>query len=452
MGSISYNFLAESILFNEAEFEKGYPSLSDNQLENLLQDYRQFCITNLSDLTNEVKDNKSSLKVLSGIDRLNFETLKQSSLYFDQFVVYDPIFQLTKSNTISTDAFSEYLGYEKSNVINRQKLVQAAQFLKKITPMVAGDFVKILPLSYIFESPKEVPVKLPVNFYADSIPKELMEYCRSKIIVKSMKQLESGGWQILDQQDQTAGLFIEFEGRELEQGFIYNYLNQEFKPTEDPFKFITKMTLPEYPMDKSIWDLWVFQSMNASSKAVVEKIYAEFSVANNLRSTYLTDCEFTSGLVTKNISSIETVETASATQFMNIQLPFMDKIDIDKLMAIRTNDAETFTNFRMELERQFRELRTVTDPKELKIRQENIIHELGTVQVKKIERKLDSLKRKGYADATLLLAGLTGTVQTAGWSLIASAIAVASGYKTYREYKDNLVENPSYLLWKVLKK
>ena len=136
---------------------------------------------------------------------------------------------------------------------------------------------------------------------------------------------------------------------------------------------------------------------------------------------------------------------------MNLELPFLDNVNIDKLMAIRTHEAELFTNFRLELEKQLRELRTVSDPQEIKLRQENIVHEFGTVQVHKINQKLDSLKRKGIADGVLLLGGLAGTVQTAGWSLIASALAAASGYKNYRDYKDKLVENPSYLLWKVLK-
>ena len=135
-----------------------------------------------------------------------------------------------------------------------------------------------------------------------------------------------------------------------------------------------------------------------------------------------------------------------------LELPFLDKVDIGKLMTIRTFEADMFTSFRMELERQFRELRTVSDPKEIKLRQENILHELGDVQVKKISQKLDSLRRKSFTDAVLLIGGLVGTVQTAGWSLLASALATVSGYKSYREYKDNLSENPSYLLWKVLEK
>jgi len=449
MGSVTYDFLANSILFNDEEIDNEYSSLKDSQLEKILDDYRNHCLANIEDLTKEVTNNKSSLKVLSSIEKMPFEMLKQSALYFDQFIIYDPLFALTTPKSEATNVMSDYLGFEK-NGLNRKTIAETVKLLKAITPMIAADFVKILPLSKAFEPPKEIPITLPINYYADDLPKEIMNYCRERAIVQSMEQADIG-WRILEKNDFTPGIFVNFEGFERNEGLIYNYFLQEFEKTEDPNKSLTKMKLADYPMDKKTWDIWVFQSINRSAKTVVDKIYYENLVANNLKATYLTDNTFTSNLLTQNLSAKETVETSSASQFMNIELPFLDQIDISKLMTIRTYEADIFTNFRIELERQFRELRTVTDPKEIQMRQENIIHELGYVQVRKINQKLNSLKRKGFADALILVGGLAGTVQTAGWSLLASALATASGYKSYREYKDKLVENPSYLLWKVLK-
>lgn len=449
MGSISYNFLANSILFNDTEIENSYQSLNDSQLENVLADYREHCLKNIDELTSEITNNNSSLKVLSSIEKIPYQTLKQSALYFDQFIIYDPLFPLTEIKSSSTDVMSEYLGFEK-NGLDRKKVAKTAKLLKSITPMIAGDFVKMLPLSKVFEAPKQLPINLPKNFYADDLPEEIMKFCREKAIVKSMKQVEKG-WQLMDKQDLTPGIFINFDGLDRNQGFIYNYLLQEFEKTEEPNVFHTKMTLADYPMDKAIWDTWAFQSINRSAISIVDKVFYENIVSNNLKATYLTDNEFTSNLLTTTLGAKETVQTSSASQFMNIELPFLDRIDIDKLMDIRNFEADTFTTFRIELEKQLRELRTINDEKELKLRQENILHELGDVQVKKIDQKLRSLKRKGLTDTVLLLGGLAGTVQTAGWSLLASALATVSGYKTYQEYKDGLRENPSYLLWKVLK-
>ncbi len=379
-----------------------------------------------------------------------YETLKQSALYFDQFVIYDPLFKFTHTGNEVSKVVTKYLGFQ-NNGINREDLAKTAKLLKAITPMIAADFVKILPISYNFEPPKETLINLPINYYAEELPEEIMQYFRDRAIVKSIEKV-NGGWRILDNNDLTPGLFITFDDLDKQQGSIYHYFYQELVKTEDPNRYLTKMSLASYPMDKATWDVWKFQSVNSAAKATFDKIYIENLIANNLKATYLTDNGFTSNLLIQNLSAKETVETSSASQFMNLELPFLDMVDIKKLMTLRTYEADLFTNFRMELEKQFRELRTITDAQEIKLRQENILHELGVVQVQKINQKLDSLKRKGFADAILLIGGLVGTVQTAGWSILASALAAVSGYKSYREYKDKLSENPSYLLWKVLKK
>lgn len=450
MGSITYDFLANSVLFNQNEIKKNYRSLTDNQIEDVLLDYRNHCLGNISGLQNEIKENKSSLKVLSGIEKIPYETLKQGALYFDQFIIYDPLFQFGHQKGEATNVLSDYLGFQREQGIDRKKLGEIASLLKTITPMIAADYVKILPLSYSFEPPKDVPIKLPVNYYADDLPKELMDFCRERVVLQSMKPVE-GGWQILNENDLTPGIFISFNDLEKHHGLIYNYFYQQWEETEDK-RYRVRLELAEYPVDKKEWDIWTYQSINKSAKTVVDKILYENMVATDLKATYLTDNTFTSDILKLNLGSKETVETSSATQFMNIELPFLDDVDIHKLMNVREFEAETFTNFRIELERQFRELRYVTDPYEIELRKENIIHEIGKVQVKKIDQKFSQLKRKGLIDASILLGGLAGTVQTAGWSLLASAIAISSGYKTYNEYKEKLKENPSYLLWKSLKK
>lgn len=450
MGSINFDFLADSILFNNNEIDNLYSSLTDGELERLLNDYREHCLKNIDGLTEEVQKNKSSLKVLSSIEKLPYNTIKQSALYFDQFVIYDPLFALTNFKSKDAEIMGEYLGYKNSG-INRKEIANTAKLLKSITPMISADYIKMLPLSKAFEAPKKIPITLPKNYYADELPKEIMDFCRSKAVVRSM-QKTSNGWSLLDKQDLTPGIFINFQGLEKNQGFIYNYMLQEFKKTDDPNMFTTKLQLADYPMDKETWNIWVFQSVNRSAMSIVDKVYYENLVANHLNATYLTDNIFTSELLIKNLGAKESIETSSASQFMNIKLPFLDKVDTDKLMDIRNYEADIFTNFRNELDKQLIELRAISDPVELRLRQENIIYELGDVQVKKINHKLKSLKKKGFIDSAILFGGLIGTVQTGGWSLLASSIAALSGYKTYTEYKEGLKENPSYLLWKVLKK
>ncbi len=450
MGSIAYDFLADSILFDQKAISTNFSDLSDKQLENILEDYRQHCIKNYNAMIDDIKLSKSALKVFSEIDKIPFNSLKQGALYFDQYIIYDPLFKLTNKKSKTTNTFAEFLGMEPMEKIDRAELAEIASHLKMITPMIAGNFVKIIPLSYQLEPPKEVPINFPVNYYADVLPKELMKYCRERVIVSSMQKADKG-WTILDKLDYTAGLFIKFRGLSENSGFIYHYMYQEIlKQIGDEVYF--SMKIADYPVNKLEWDAWVFQSINSASKGAVDKINLELLVTNDLGSTYLTNKDFNAGLITKNIKSNETIETVSASQFLNLNLPFIENIDVRRLMEIRENEADTFSNFRLELERQCKEIRLVTDPTEFKLRQENLIHDLGKVQINKIDQKLESLKRKGLIDASIVLVGLAGTVQSGGWSLLSAAYATLSGYKSYKDYKDGIKENPAYFLWKVLKK
>ena len=59
---------------------------------------------------------------------------------------------------------SDYLGFPKSG-IDKKKLVSVIKTLKKITPFIANDYVKILPFNILFEGPKEVPLNMPKDYY-----------------------------------------------------------------------------------------------------------------------------------------------------------------------------------------------------------------------------------------------------------------------------------------------
>ena len=120
-------------------------------------------------------------------------------------------------------------------------------------------------------------------------------------------------------------------------------------------------------------------------------------------------------------------------------------------MQVREFDANVFTNFRIELEKHFRELRTITDPELLKTRTENIFHEINDVQVQKLKQKIGHINKQVAVNSVLALGGLLGSFQTGGYSLLATALALGKGYKDYMDYKESVKENPSYLLWKIQK-
>lgn len=449
MGSITYNFLADSILFHEDSLSNNFKNETDNRLEKELQDYRQFCISNYQELIKEILDRKSFLKVFSSTEQTSIKLLKQTALYIDQFILPDPLFKQTEAVSKISNVTAKYLGY-KETTFDRNKLANSCSYLKSITSMVAGNYVKIFPLSYYFERP-EIPFYAPKDYFNDILPTEVLNYFRENAIVSSLEKMNSGGWQIMEGKLYPCrGIAIDFKNSDLYSGVIYHLFQTEVLNVDKETGIVEyRQTLPDTPPENDLFLAWIRQSVNSASRKYFDEVFLENMIAADLNSTYLCNNLFTSNLVSKQFTVNDSIQTYTANKILNIELPFLEEIDIDKLMNVRELDADIFTNFRIELEKQFRELRTISDEKQLQLKTDNILHELNEVQGQKIKQKITHINQQMGINSVLALGGLSASFQTAGASLIATALAVAKGYKDYRDYKEKVIENPAYLLWKI---
>jgi len=64
-----------------------------------------------------------------------------------------------------------------------------------------------------------------------------------------------------------------------------------------------------------------------------------------------------------------------------MELPFIDNVDLETLMRVRTDEGQAFENFRLALDKQLRDLRLESDPEKLKLKAENAMHELMTCRL-----------------------------------------------------------------------
>lgn len=455
MGSVTYNFLADSLFFHKDSLENDFVNESDERIEKELQDYRKHCIDNYEELIKEIVERDSFLKVFSSSDETPLNLLKQTSLYVDQFIIKDPLFNLTDIQSEMTTTTAKYLGYQNDGKLDRKNLKKASSFLKEITPMIAGNYIKIFPLSYHFEAPKQIPLNLPVDYYNGVLPKEIMQFFWDNVSVRSMEKLKNGeGWQVVqDKLYPCRSIVVDFKDTFFKSSMIYHLFEMEIINFDEASgKATFRQTLPDTAPDLNYFNAWVTQSINSTSKHFFDRVFTENFIASNLNSTYLCDNDFTSKLVSQHYNTKETIQTETASRILNFDLPFLDNIDIDKLMFVREQDAEIFTNFRIELEKHFRELRTLNDPKIIQQKTENIFHELNEVQVQKIKQKIDYINKQVFVNSLVGVGGLAGSFSTGGFSLLATALALGKGYKDYIDYKEKVKENPSYLLWKIRKK
>ncbi len=452
MGSFIYNFLNDSLLLDESLIKEDYRTISNVRLVKELVDYRSFCIRNMSEIVSEIKIDPSTLSCLGSESLSDLSSLKRSALYLEQMVLPDPIFPFTEEESKIANTMSEYLGLNKSSVIDKVALSKAAEKIISMRPMVAGGYVKYYPVSFHSEPPIEIPVNYSKVEFSDLLPANILKFFISRVDVKSLEKRESI-FIVTDKLYLGRSISVSFKGADESQLKMYNLFEQETLSVNDETREVMfKLTLPDNPPTEAMFKKWVNQSINKSAHECFEKITKEISLAHSLGSVYTCESNLNSQLLNSSFFDLKTGVVENAIEcVLRMELPYMDNISAEDLMNIRQNDGEEFQAFRIELEKQFREIRVETDASVIKRKIEDIEHELSEVQLRNIDLKIKSVRKVALADTGLAIAGLAAGIATSGASLIGSLAGFLHGCKTYAEYQEKVKENPCYFLWNVKK-
>ena len=108
MSHIAFDFLSDSLLFDQEHIATKYADVSDAELWTELEKYHAHVLARAEDLLAETAGVEGTLSVYFDTSSRALPTvdlLKQCALYFDRAVIDDPIFPLTRRSTAS-DAIS----------------------------------------------------------------------------------------------------------------------------------------------------------------------------------------------------------------------------------------------------------------------------------------------------------------------------------------------------------
>lgn len=441
MGSILYDFLGESFLFDDAKVALGYRGVTDREIETELERYRQFCTANLGQLQKEAAAETAGPRLVAAHDRTPVSILARGSLYLDRFVVDDPLFRNTRNGTDPNWAL--FAGAKREG-LQREAILEAVSYLKQIAPFVAHDYVRVVPFSLFYESPEKLPLRYSETQFSELLPKELLEFFRARAKVREVKAVDGRLLVLPELKGPCRRISVSFEGSDTGS---YLYMLQETRAAHVDRKtgrFSMQMRIPDSPPSAASFDVWVEQSINSSAHGFFKQATTGMGLAGSLNAMYLAPTSLAAEIADFVLPSADGIPAFSASQALRLELPWLENAAPGILMEIRSSDGEAFALFRGAFDAKFRELRTVKDPNELKIRVENAIHELTETQVELLETKMKSLRRKALAESSLAVLGLVGAVQTGGLSVLASAIAAAQGVKTYSDYCTTVKDNPGY--------
>jgi hypothetical protein len=448
VGSLLYDFLNESVLYQESSLSDNYRTLSEAELRAELEKYRTYVVSNIGELLEEIAESQGGIQLYSPNAINDIPSLTQFAFYLDRIVLPDPIFPFTEPRSDIADSFKKFMGGEEEDHVNREELAAAVRLVRQVTPMAAFGYLKFFPASLFVERPREIPIVSPVAELKLVMPAETLDVYLNSVKVRLLRK---EGHSFFDDEKLSISRYIAIDLGDEKFSYMYTLMEQRVLEMDEATRTARfSLSLPENDVSAGAFEAWVAQSKRQAVLDHYSKLRTDIQLSVACKSMLLTGSAFSSAVLQSGGESRPNVARDVANAVVSLDVPFFREVDTVALMRAR-QDAEAFSLFRRELEKQLRDLRLETDPAKLALKSQNALHELTEVQLTKVGQSIPGIRRKFLGEAAMVAtAALTSTVNL-GLSVLGSAYAAASAFKSYSDYRKSVRENPAYFLWKVKK-
>lgn len=450
MANIAFDFLTESFLFNDEYIENNFSRVSEQELSLELQKYREYIKGNYANLIEETQNNSKLNVSIESAGKLPTEQLlKQLALYMDRIVISDPVFEFTPTKSKIHAPMSQLMGLNSRAEIDRVKLAQNVKYMKWTTPLVATQFVKYIPISLIHEPPKDLPIHYSPNNFSDDLPKEIFDLFYKNAKVNNV--LKKDGTMIYSEEGKLSlgtTIAINFDREHIRGAHIYQFMTSKIRSIDEKNGKLEMMQYIPDSISPNDFKLWINQSINRAAISEFQATLNEAVLAKKVNCMYMAKSQFTSDLLSQTIAK-SSVDADLANFSLNLDLPILNEISVQDLMSIRSENGESFYNFRTELNSKLLNLRGLSNKDELQKEIENISYEMNNLQVNEVKKEYRKIVKSLGVDAAVLTGSLVTSFFTGGLTLIGAAGAIAKGGMDYVKYLNEVKENNGYFLWKL---
>lgn len=397
------------LFFTKSQLIKRIQQLSAQEIESLREETLQFYSNSLPRLIVDIKSRSTRVNLLPGPQMLVMPSnpitrkykldtfLPKSILYADSIIAHDPLHRWFYSN-VPTD-IGNY--FRLSVPDKRKRLYECLSHLIYLKPLVESNVVFLVPMSAIDELFNERLFQLVNEFMVN---------------VQFLKTCEES-------------LIIERRGTKV---YFYLYSPSQF--------WGHKLSTSGGDIEKS--------------KKEYFKIHAEWLIRDTLRGQILGagPCAINPGewrllqiITSENLNG----KNLAAASMRDLELPWLDRTPIEKIISIRKNE-EIFQTFRQNVEHFFSHVRAIPGEEDFRKDIERMKQELILPSLRRIDTKLRQLQRNSFLDAAIAIASLSISGLTG--NLSASIPAVISLYKMVSNVissPSDLEREPAYFLWKL---
>lgn len=453
MGSPLWDFLWDSLLFDDQLIDSGFAEISESELKDELSKYVARAAKAVPDIQTSLQQSMPGPMLAAGARLRPRQMLIQGAFYIERVVMNDPMFEVGASALRERLMAEELLRTEPSPV-NRGGLAWIARYMKDLTPMVAANYVAFLPVNQgIGFAAETLPLSPIVNRYI-TLPQEVMDLLLRRIVIKpGTVDVPSGS--TTGMKDASA-VWVEFEGLQ-ETSWYRTTSNSEPVVVAPSSEDVKRMFQTRREPGKAEWV--IAEAARYAMTQAYRQIMGEVSVANLVNASYATESPLAFDvLMVASMSSEPSREEQIGRAVLDLRMPFLANVDAATLMNIRESDRDAFRTFQRGLEQALRSLGETSDEGQ---RRRVIVEvtEQAAAEMGRIERTLRRA-RKDFAIEVMLEAALASVtaalaVPASPWRAAVAAAAPAatvSAIGAANRARSQSRENDWFFLWQVQKK
>ncbi len=446
MSNISFNFLTESFLFNEVDTK--FSKRTIDEIEDEINNYREYIISNLNELNSEIYKNYNFIQPITIHSKLpSMDELLQGSIFLDTYIIDDPIFRFDIKQIKMGNVERYQMGFQKeSDEEIKNELSEIVNYMKSLTSgvNVAIGYIKFYPLGLYLNNYFKPIMRLP-DISTNTIDQNVFNWFFERINLNNLKK-DTEGLVIDDNLLISNYIAIKFDDDKENGSIICHYQSGQIESIINNHARIRFDG--NYIPNKTEYDNWVNQEI---IKAIKERLtfysYRDY-ICNKFNSPIILNSPLEKQFYKKNFD--DTTPAQFHNLGFNLNIPGLQNISFDKAMEIRNNTHSSFVSLQQKINEDSKALRTASDYRTYKLTLEAINQDYEEA-IKSTNLILNSLKSLINPSNIFNLLLFGESYYTGNISNFTTGVTILNGMYNAKNIIQNTISNPLYFLKKIAK-
>ncbi|MGB8343582.1 MAG: hypothetical protein WCD86_01800 [Ktedonobacteraceae bacterium] len=401
---------------------------------------------------------------------VSLDTVKQLAIYAHRVYLHDALLELAhgwQDLEYDLGALLQYPTEEERRGHHLAEVAQAIEDMLALRPLVEAGIVHFAPTFFIQDHRNPRNIYLD-NFYSSkgladeirgpgqpfTLPPAFDQYIRDHFhVVPARYSNDRLTLYPTETLTPRSSIALYFDG----DPFPHFQMLGDVSPskTEEMIVDIHYALDEHLPDEIMFWD-WVEGTKREVLRERTGRLQLDLIIAGEARAKFLTSLPTSKDLLQLSTTVEKSTSTDVMTALLKMKLPYFDQASFGSIALARHNET-AFEDFRIALNKAFREINNLQSPQEIQERIDEIRRDLLQIPLEKIDQRMKNFGHTLFPGAALILGSLAATILLQGTPLFAvgtlagglafGGTEIAKVLQSRREQLTQIKELPSFFYW-----